>query len=294
MNSQVRLFAIIARSSPVAVVFRRGPSKQVQLIRWDTETDKFEPGQWFKGRIYERRCDLSPDGQLLIYFAAKNKKPMYSWTAISRPPYLTALALWPNGSAWGGGGRFMSNKVVELNHGECLSSLADGFSIPKAFRVKPFSEGYDLGEEPIWSMRLKRDGWKQTAFSAKTKDDFGAKVWLEFSPPITWEKKNPKYPKQYSLELEILGIKERDGPWWITEHSVYAKNDVINLGRTDWADWSHSGDLLYAKDGKLFRVSCKGGQLSDVNVAKEIADFRSSKFQSMEPSAEALRWPRLR
>jgi hypothetical protein len=43
----------------------------VQLTNWDTDTDSFDLGQWFRGRIYERRCDLSPDGSLLVYFAQK-------------------------------------------------------------------------------------------------------------------------------------------------------------------------------------------------------------------------------
>jgi hypothetical protein len=97
-----RLYAILARRSPVAVLFRRGPSKQVLLIRWNTNDDSLLPGQWLKGRIYERRCDLSPDGDLLLYFAANWKKPYLSWSAVSRPPYLTALALWPKGDGWGG------------------------------------------------------------------------------------------------------------------------------------------------------------------------------------------------
>ena len=78
-----RLFAILARETSLAVVLRRGPSKQVQLIQWDRANDRFEYGQWFKGRIYERRCDLSPSGDKLIYFAAKYKKPLFSWTAVS-------------------------------------------------------------------------------------------------------------------------------------------------------------------------------------------------------------------
>ncbi len=57
-----RLFIIVARKSHAAVIFRRGPAKWVQLIKWNTKTDTFEAGQWFHGRIYERRCDLSPDG----------------------------------------------------------------------------------------------------------------------------------------------------------------------------------------------------------------------------------------
>jgi hypothetical protein len=57
---QIRLYCILARETPLAVVFRRGPSKQVLLVLWHTDTDQFHEGQWLKGRIYERRCDLSP------------------------------------------------------------------------------------------------------------------------------------------------------------------------------------------------------------------------------------------
>lgn len=66
-----RLHAIIARERRRAVVFRRGPSKKVAVIGWNLNSDEFTPGQWFKGRIYEYRCDLSPDGNYLLYFAAK-------------------------------------------------------------------------------------------------------------------------------------------------------------------------------------------------------------------------------
>jgi hypothetical protein len=58
-----RIYAIVAREADVAVVFRRGPSRQVRLLRWNLRTDEIEAGQWFKGRIYERRCDLAPMGK---------------------------------------------------------------------------------------------------------------------------------------------------------------------------------------------------------------------------------------
>src|SRR5438034_6764703 len=121
-----RLFVIMARESKTAIIFRRGPSRWVQLIRWYTETDTFEPGQWFRGRIYAERCDLSPNGEHLIYFAAKpqnwrTREQLVSWTAVSRPPYLTAVAFWPNGNTThGGGGLFDSNTDVQVNlYGGC-------------------------------------------------------------------------------------------------------------------------------------------------------------------------------
>ena len=48
-----RLAILFAARAPVAVIFRHGR------------------GHWFHGRIYTRRCDLSPDGELLVYFASK-------------------------------------------------------------------------------------------------------------------------------------------------------------------------------------------------------------------------------
>ncbi len=66
-----RLHAILARRGPNAIVFRRGPSDKVAIIGWDRSNDTFTLGQWLRGRIYPLRCDLSPSGKQLIYFAAK-------------------------------------------------------------------------------------------------------------------------------------------------------------------------------------------------------------------------------
>ena len=70
-----RLHVILARDASKAVVFRRGPSNRVCTVGWDLETDTFTMGQWLKGRIYEYRSDLSPDGELMIYFATDFSHP---------------------------------------------------------------------------------------------------------------------------------------------------------------------------------------------------------------------------
>ena len=66
-----KLHAILPRKGDKAVVFRRGPSSCVAVIGWDLGKDTFMVGQWLRGRIYPFRCDLSPDGEYLLYFAAK-------------------------------------------------------------------------------------------------------------------------------------------------------------------------------------------------------------------------------
>jgi hypothetical protein len=115
------------------------------------DNDTFEIGQWLKGRIYERRCDLSPKGELLLYFAANWKEPYQSWSAISRPPYLSALALWPKGDGWGGGGQFFQRNRVFLNHREREMELALDFSIPDWMAVAQFGDHPGWGEDdPGW------------------------------------------------------------------------------------------------------------------------------------------------
>ncbi len=86
----IRVHPILARKANTAVVIRRGPSKSVCTMLWDRRNDTFKLGQRLCGRIYERRCDLSPDGKHFIYFAMNGNwaGPMKgSWTAISRTPY---------------------------------------------------------------------------------------------------------------------------------------------------------------------------------------------------------------
>ena len=255
-----RIFAIIAREARKAVVFRRGPSKRVLLCTWDLASDTIEEGQWLKGRIYERRCDLSPDGSLLVYFGGNQKPPYGTWTAVSRPPYLTALALWPVGHTWNGGGLFASNRELLLNHlGE--PELAEGFKLPKWLRVGKLM--VRRGEDaPIWYARLERDGWRKVEEGV-------------------FDRANPRAPRS-TLRMTIYGVGEKNGPWYTIEYSVLDEHERsrIDLGPTDWADWDHNGELLSARDGKLFREETV------------VADLNALAFAERVSPQNARSWPR--
>jgi hypothetical protein len=78
-----RLHGVLAREAPVAVIFRKGPSMSVASVLWDRSRDTFRLGQWFRGRIYERRADLSPDGECLsVYFVRLMRD---GWTMREEP-----------------------------------------------------------------------------------------------------------------------------------------------------------------------------------------------------------------
>jgi len=117
-----RLDFVFAAKAPVAVILRRGPTRSVKMILWHTNTDQFEDGEWWRGRIYEDKCGLSPDGRLFVYFGYQWKpryipEEVFAFTAVSRPPNFKPIALWPAGDTWGGGGYFPDNKRLVLNYG---------------------------------------------------------------------------------------------------------------------------------------------------------------------------------
>jgi hypothetical protein len=172
----------------------------VLLLTWDTATDAVTPGQWFKGRIYEHRCDLSPSGDKLVYFAAKHRGPYGTWTAVSRPPWLTALALWPHGDAWGGGGLFETETRLRLNHRADRMQLAEDSRLPRRFQVEPLGKHSGMGEDfPIYELRLQRDGWRPLHPSEKQSP------YCRVRPGHRAE--------QLELQMRITGIHEREGPW---------------------------------------------------------------------------------
>ena len=109
-----RLQLLLASAAPVGLVLRRGPSRVVRVILWRRDRDEFEPGQWFRGRLFADRSDISPDGRHWIYFAMGGVRwaiaeTRGTWIAIARVPLLSATALWGQGDTWAGGGFFTSN-----------------------------------------------------------------------------------------------------------------------------------------------------------------------------------------
>ena len=323
--STPRIFAILPRDGQQAVIFRRGPSRLVQLISWDLHSDSFQPGQWLKGRIYERRCDLSPSGKLLIYFAANQKPPYYTWTAISKPPFLTALALWSCCGTWLGGGLFTSETSAVVR-GDFLEkgSVPDHFFITSLITVTkladtpgPLSVSWHerdgtlsppivltgltqhTSDQPIYAMRLQRDGWRLTQpgrfppSSRRTSGD--NKLRHPFETPEIYCKSNLLADGRiFDLQMKTLGFGDEAGPRNLTEYQVidHDHNLVVDLGKIDWADWDRNGDLLYTESGQMFRLSPdpQTPSVFDIQNARSLYDFRNAKFTEVPPTPEALYW----
>lgn len=292
---RARLFAIIARDARRAIVFRRGPTRRTRLIVWNLRDDTLEGGQWFFGRIYERRCDLSPDGELLAYFAAKFVEPHGTWTAIARPPYFTALAFWPKGDSWGGGGLFEDARTFLLNHRAPERAVVAPQGAPEAqgFTVKPFGRYSGFGEDdPIYRARLTRDGWSVDPPGEAKKQSFDAPVWMVFDPPrVRRLKLRGGGGALGSLTLRVLthGYHERDGRSWVETADVVDDDGTIlrGFGRIDWIDADRNGDILIAREGRLERLRRAAIRSGDPTL---VADLHDMAFEPVEAPAWARSW----
>lgn len=281
------LFLILARRAPRAVIFRRGPSEWTELILWCTDTNELAYGQWFKGRIYERRSDLSPDGTKLIYFASKfsrrtlvDREYTHAWTAISKPPYLTALALWPKGDCWHGGGLFENENAVFLNHKPDVASPHPKH-IPQGLSVRPNPDAHGE-DEPLHGMRLRRDGWKmEQEWQGEYKGRDGGYVTEQ---PEIWARPHPWRKHRILMARRVRGETYRE------TFSVVGRDGcpLADTAGVSWADWEQHGKLVLLKEGKLLIATQTAGE--QVYRVRELADFSTRTPEPIVPPAWATQW----
>ena len=265
-----RIHVLLAREARYGVVIRRGPSKQTCFIGWNTKSDTFEPSQWLKGRVYERRSDLSPDGRYLIYFAMNGKwasETKGSWTAISRSPWMKAIALFPKGDCWNGGGLFLDNHTYWLNDGYGHEVSQQVNEIKRNTTYQP--NEYYGGECPsVYYVRLQRDGWELKNIENPGKSNDMA----------IFEKPLPKGWVLRKIAHAQVGAPKGKGCYWDEHILISRSGEVIECPGWEWADWDDMR-LVWSTNGCLHACSINTG--SKLNDAQLLYDFNDMQFQQV-------------
>jgi hypothetical protein len=235
-----RLFGIVATHSPVVAILRRGPSEWSQVSRWDPEAGTFEHGSWIHANIYPQRCDLSPDGQWFAYFtlrtrAAWSAGPTY--IAISRLPWLSALAAWGTCGTWTCGVHFVETpRIWEVGE-------------PTEGDIEPLRRRYRLGLEltrPRAFAVERRHGWSETSDTPPY--DRELDLWDDRrAPRVTMEKARPGSDEtRMTVRGNYAAFRSGQPSWAQVEYAVVAPGRRMPLDDVQWADWDRSGRLLVA------------------------------------------------
>jgi len=241
-----RLFVILARDEPVAAVVRRGPSDWSHLGRWDLAGPAYEPGAWFHGTLYPQKCDLSPDGRWFAYSALKGGATWAAgsvYEAVSRLPWLHALAAWEAGTTYTRGVHF------DDTAGTC------DLGRPDVGDAAPILRHHGIRLTPATQFAVeRRGGWAESAWS---EDRDPADGWDE-RREVVMEKPRPGAG---SAEEPLLLV---EGSWAghrsspdvraPARYALAASDEMAWLDGVQWADWSADGRLLVATTAGVLEI----------------------------------------
>jgi hypothetical protein len=273
-----RLFVYLARESPVAVVLRRGPTDWARLSLWHTDSDRFEHGQWLKGRVYERRSDLSADGSLFAAFVRQSggrDARRDTWIAVSRPPFFSALAVWFVGGTYHTGAFFPGHATLWLGFSPDtppdIGHVPSWLSIAPARDIAYIDRTGEWTERTVHFNRLIRDGW----------------TLLETEPYRTlWARRHPSRPLALHMMHSFENLQVAGGRY-VVDYSLWNETEgrEQGIGQATWADWDQRGRLVVARQGKLLWWPLESGTL------EEIADFNGHEPDPQPAPDAAGSWP---
>jgi len=259
-----RLHVVTAPECAKALVLRRGPTGQVASLLWDRETGEVKLGQWLKGRVYEHRSDLSPDGRHMIYFAGTGQR---WWTAISRAPWLTALFFDPQDHTWHGGGAFTQEGEVFFNGRACQDVLPEGLKPASSDAFPHGTDGFHMGG--LYPAMMVCRGWRHDGGE-------GYKARLSKKLGHGWE-----------LVL-TFAISERNRSIISNKYALsHVETDrVLSHQHWEWAEpWKHG--LQVAQNGALWFLPFSAGGLEEAGL---IHDFRDMAFEAIKAPYEGVSW----
>jgi hypothetical protein len=167
--------------------------------------------------------------------------------------------------------------------------------LPKQYTVRRWSEEHaGRGEDnPIEDVRMMRDGWTCLDGGDPGPHSGGAIAW-DFRSPEIYARASPD--KALQLRRYLRAIYKKGGAWYNEDFEILDRDDRVlrTIADGSWADWDPSGNLLFAREGCLYRVPRRDvpkpadDALTD---AHKIADLRPMTFEQAIAPEWALKWP---
>jgi hypothetical protein len=240
-----RLHLLKAEAAPVACVIRRGPTRWFHVALWDHEARTVDHGAWTRIKLYPERCALSRDGERLAVFALGGEWGPYF--AVSRAPWLHALAAWETVGTWTTGAHFHEDTLVlagcvgpEPFHGEYPDGVA--------------CEGTDTRWGLAGMFRELRTGWSLVP----VRDTDGAPAeehhWLDALPaplatspdPAVAVRPNPADPRRVLVLVSL----------WPGQREYYLREGdrILPLPSVTRAEWGTGTEMLVTTDSGHLQV----------------------------------------
>jgi hypothetical protein len=274
-----RIHLLSARERPAVIVIRRKPTRVFHILRWNTRDDTLEAGSWFFGRIYEKRCDVSPDGEWMIYFAGvQNRQGGHSWTGLARPPWLKTVAYSEGTGTWLGGGFWRDVRTLAVTaYPGWATPVLKGEGEPRLpFAVERHDWRRDAGDLEVLTHRFDRDWQADESASAPRTTVAQGGNWSVRGVAWSWTRK----PSRKHPTLRVRGPVDTD-----TGFAFSLDKNPALLADVDWADYDALGQLVFARAGVLYRC-----ELDDLRAGRITQSIDLEPLQPPEraPARDAV------
>ena len=275
-----RIHLLSARDRPLVIVLRRKPTRVFHVLRWDTRSDVVEAGSWFFGRIYEKRCDVSPDGAWMVYFAAAPGRPgSNTWTGLAQPPWLKAVAFFAGTGTWLGGGFWSDAHTLRVTAypGWATPALKSEAAAPRLpFAVERHDWRRDAGDLEVLTHRFDRD-WQfdESASAPRTTVANGAN-WSTRGVTWSWTRR----PSRRHPTLRVRGPVDID-----TGFAFALDEEPALLADADWADYDALGQLVFARAGVLYRCALIDLRAARITQSIDLEPLQPPARQPARPAA---------
>ena len=228
------------------------------------------------GRVYERRCDLSPDGALFACFVRKDTARAVEEIGAEMMDRREPSAV-----------VHRSRSVGDRQHVVHGRRFPGTGTLPRRNRRPP-----DQGTLPAWLTLTKSppfldhtNDWTDRTVHFNRLIRGGWRPIPDILAPVPWwERTSPDGKRTLVMMERADGDFTSFGGRHVVEYAVRdQRGEVEDIGRATWADWDHRGRLLVARDGV--------GVLQSLREFTTIADFNGQTPQPESSPPVARVWP---
>lgn len=269
-----RIHLLAAKDAPTLVILQRKRAKLFHVITLDTQTRQVVEGSWFRGVLYGTSCDVSFDGQYMVYLARGTRLKGATWSGVCRLPWLKTLVHVE--SPFTGGGCFVGPRQL-ATQGWDRRDVTESEEIP--FKIAP-NAAYHLGDESgvIYS-RFARDGFTRLGDNRGTEEKLaGERYQVACVGDDGWGLRPAEgYPM---LQVRYLGYN-MSGSGHTFGFSLSEQPHIVE--DASWATWDCRRTLWVARPGVVAQYT-----LADIRAGAPSFSLDVDRF---EPPAGWLESP---
>lgn len=255
-------------------MLRRGPTEWFHVACWNLADDTVEHGAWLHATMYPARCAVSADGALLAAFIRDERRGLGEWHryfAVSKVPWLTALAAWQTVNTYTTGAHFEPDGTLVL-----AGTLVTAAPFHGLYPGKIVLEPTDLHWTRAALFRELRTGWtiEQTA------------PWLDELPaPLSASRDavviTRAAPRRAQQTLALVSLFPGQREYYLVQTvAPVALQDVV------WAEWD-------PQRAGTFVVATNAGTLQRLTTSLDVVweyDMNPFAPEPLEAPSWAARW----